>query len=714
MPITLVQSAAAAFPDGPSPMGLRLQCTPGPGGACLYQPVPGAGFGSAVHCRCMLAPRDAAGGQVQLMGLWSAAGEPIAWLAYDTDTRQAAMQTTSSASAWIDLPAALAWHALELGHDPAAAGGPRVELLVNGISRATLALTTADAATSFWLGGLNPDHSLIGTMDLAHWVIADGGVGVHHREPASAYGDDPARWLVVYNRAVADADAWAEHYRAARGVPYANLCGLDLPTAEVLDQVGYDALAAAIHDYLDRNHLADQVVGLLLGFGVPGYLEAPGSYTRLPITALLHHDSPAAPNPAPLFNPLYRDLLGDRPAADALLGFRFTGRIDGPELATAVALTDRASAVMALPLDPAADRVWIDPVPGEPSVSPVYTQPVNAWADSLEPESLRLPIERAPVEAGHDAVSSAAVVWGWRMTAPPTDFFNETSGRTALCLQLRQADPASLSARDPLGSDWLSHAIAVGYAAAAASSGPFSLTTMPKPGPMFAALRAGWTLAEAWLVAQPYVRGGLQLLGDPLMRLPFPRAGFDVFGPAGKLDQLDLDQPLAVLHAGQAALPLSVSDWEPGVIERLLVRRIDATGRHDGGATSIELLRVGDALVVPPPAAAWPSAADWPVARRGGRVVLTLLWPAELVVGEIDLVQAFAQVEGGDPVAIGELTGSALLHRRVLEIEVAPPTQATRYRFVLHRGPGVREMPWSAWVAPAASLSTTPTPMELA
>lgn len=713
-PFTLEQSTDAVFVDGTSPMGLRLTCTPGPGGAYLREPMPLAGSGPTVHSRCLLAPSGLSGGRLQVMGLWSAAEAPLVWVTLDSDTNRLALETSTAQSAWLDLPTAITWHTVELGHKPTAAGGPEATLWINGTLRAQVSLTSTDVAASAWLGGIEPEGALTGTLDLAHWTIANGEIGVQHREPISPHADDPARWLVVYNRAVDDADAWAEHYRAARGVPYANLCGLDLPTAEALDQAEYDNMHAQVIDYLARNALSGQVVGLLLGYGVPGYLDGPGGTTRWPITALLHHDSAATLNPAPIFNPHYRDLIADRPAADAMLGFRYTGRIDGPDLAAATDLIDRATAVGASQLSATDNRVWIDPYPGEPSVNPIFTEPVAAWAGSLKPDRLRLPVERASEPVGHDAVSSAAVVWGWRHTAPPAGFFGSGSSQAAACFQLRQADPAALSARDASAGDWMSRAVAAGYAAAAASAAPFSLSTLPLPTPMFDALRAGWTLAEAWLVAQPFVRGGLQLLGDPLMTVPFPKAGYDVLGPKARLDQIDPDAPLAVLPESQTDLALDIELWQPGETRQLWVRSIGGTGMSDAATSSIERQRVGDALLPPPPSPAWPDSAGWQVTRRAGRLIATLLWPAAIAPGEVDRVELQAVSGEDEPIMIANRTGAELLHRRVLELEIKPSDAPTRYRLVLWRGEAYRELPWSAMVSPGEPLATMSTVLELA
>lgn len=705
MPVTLTQSEDARYPDGPSPSGLRVTLSPGLRGAYLRREVPASAMADALYARVMLNPGGATDGQAHILGMWSAADAPLCWVTLDTDARQVYFQTTADESMAAPLPAPLAWHAIELGHDLMAM---TATLWVNGVEVAALGLPSADAAASAWIGALNKDDALSGSLDLAYWAVGDAYHGPHRRQVTTEHTGDPARWLVVYNTAAAGADAWADHYRASRDVPYANLCGLDLPTDEVIDEPTMETLRDAVAGYLDRNGLTQSVMGVLLGFGVPGYVTFPGSSTETPVAELLMTDTPGT---LPVINPLYHPVLGDRPAAGALAGVRLTGRVDGKDLAEAVALVDRASGLMQGGATPSSDRVWIDPVAGDPSVGPVYTEPVLAWSASLEPERLRLPIERASSGAGHDAVSSDCTVWGWRHAGPPAGFFGPAGSGRSVCMQFRKSVPSAISARDAAAGHWLRAGIDAGYAAVSASSRPYDPGAMPMPGPFYAALRAGWTLAEAWAVARPLLRDGLQLLGDPLLTAPLPKAGYDIFGPGPRVDAVDMQTPIAVLHADDRSLTIEASHWPaPGAVGHYRVRRFGADGTGDAAAASVALQRIDNMLLAPPPAPAWPDKTDWAVRLAGDELELCLAWPDAPPRNAVDRIEIEQQAEDQSVTPLATLSP---IRSAVRVYATNHPIMPTRYRFVIRRGLASHPTPWSAWVDAAPSMAQPPVALEL-
>src|SRR5262249_43341077 len=127
-----------------------------------------------------------------------------------------------------------------------------------------------------------------GVIDIDEIVLADEPIGPVLVAPTSDFADDAARWLVVYNSAEPDSVAWAERYRAARGVPFANLLGLPLSSNEEISALEYDDLRAAVAGYLNDNHLDAQVMGILLGYRVPGYVDLGGFGDRSAIASLLY------------------------------------------------------------------------------------------------------------------------------------------------------------------------------------------------------------------------------------------------------------------------------------------------------------------------------------------------------------------------------------------------------------------------------------------
>jgi len=697
MPTLLQQDAAAGFPDTAGAIGLLATTTSGYGGAYVSAPI---GPTDTLHTRFLFAPMDAAGGRAHLAGGWSADGT-VRWsVSWDADASVLALEVPGESPLTTTLPASLDWHHVEAGIDRATGAAT---LRVNGLLVGSISGATIGQTARCWLGVLAKSRGLAGDLAMDQWVLADAPVGPHRVTPTADHAGDPARWLVVYNADHADGAAWAEHYRAARGVPYANLCGLSLPLAETVDAAAYLALRDAVLAYLDDNGLAGQAVGVLLGLGVPGYVDYAGQGDVVAVSSLLHTDSAGD---AAAVNPLHRDPPIDRPTAGALGGVRFTGRIDRATLAEAVALTDRATALMADP--PSASvggTLWLDPVPEDVSVNPLYTAPAAAWAQGEGPGTLRVPVELAD-DGGFLSVEQDLAFWGWGQASVPVDFFGSDAGRRAVCVQLESADPVADSVRSASATHWLRAALDAGYAASAASSRAYSLSALPQVGVFFAALRRGWTLAEAWCVCQPFVRSGMQMLGDPLMTVAFPMSGFDLFGPAKHLEAIDMSQPAVRLPDSERAyaLPLELLP-NAGQAGHYLVRRVDALGRPDGATASTHAQPMGEHVVTPPPLPAWPDAGGWRVEVVAGELRTSAVWPvaprsrgAERVELQAEFADASVQVLWDTVPGVGQTRFS---------VSLLPPADSARVRWrVVGEAGSTSATAWSApLIEPAGVLS---------
>ncbi len=654
-----------------------------------------------LYVRFMLSASQADGGTCVIAGGIGDDGRSTWQLTLNADNQSLTLNVAGTELS-VGLTTAIAWHTVEVGLD---ASADNVTLRLNGIERGSASAPTI-ATRYAWLGAAFVDVGLAGVIDFDHWVLATNPIGVPLSTPTHDHAGDPRRWLVIYNRDDDDSAAWAAAYRQRRGLAYANLCGLSLPTDETITDPQYQNLRQQIADYLSDNAMTGQVVGLLLGYGVPGYadltLQGP-----TPLTSYLHND---ASHGNLAVNPLYQATITTRLLASDYGSYRLTGRIDAPDLPTALSLIDRADNLLQQPLahDQGADLL-IDINPDDPSVGPVYASQVSDWALSQLRDRLRLPtviFDSTPPTSA----SGEAVVWGWRDAAPSSSFFATPAGRRALCLQFYSAAQYATTLRDASATDWLNTALRAGYAAAALPSRPFSLSTLPLPATFFEAMRQGWTLAEAWLVSQPFIRGGLQLVGDPLLTLHLPKEGVDVFGPVARLDQIDFDQPLAVLHAGQSQLQLALEDAPPtGGYARYLVRRYDAMGRADFACAS-DYVALEQSHVIRPAMPAWPSFDSWRVQVVADRLVLTAVWPAPLRNLAIDRVQLQSQAEEESIAMIDAIDPVVGQCRAVFSVD--RPTITTRYRFRVVQGPATFDSPWSAWVAPASSTTASLTLLE--
>ncbi len=689
MTSTLTQNANAGFADlHPAPVGLRatLQAH----GEVLIHDLGVAR--DQLYQRWMINASSAAGGGVTIAGGIDGQGEGVWQARLDTDSQTVSV-TADGVSLAADLSAAITWHCIEVVAD-ASAG--QLTLYINGIERASEPVVL-QAIRYAWLGSAFQDASVVGDLDMDQWVIADTPIGVPMVEPMLDHAGDPRRWLVVYNRGDDDSAAWADAYRARRGVPYANLCGLDLQAAELITDAQYHTMRQQIADYLSDNNLDIQVVGVLLGFGAPGYADLTAQGPT-PIASYLHTD---AADGFAAVNPVFHATIGDRLAASDYTGVRLTGRIDAPDLATAISLIDCADDLIQMPLqyDGGADLV-VDVQSDNPGAGPVLSALVSDWTESQAFDRLRLPSTIYDAAAPTSA-SGEAVVWGWRDAAPPPGYFADPPGRRALCLQFGPEPQPATTLRDPSAADWLNTALQAGYGAVAAASRNYSLSTMPRPEPVFEALRRGWTLAEAWLIGQPFIRGGLQIVGDPLLTIGFPNAGFDVFGPVDRVDQVDPDQPLAILHAGERALQLSAADAPPaGSAARYVVRRIDEHGRA-GQATASTYRAINQDQPVRPALPAWPGFDNWRIRMTDGRLQPTAVWPAALIGLGIDRVELQSQA-GTDPLVLVDQVVPVVGQRRAI-FTTDRPVVSTRYRFRVVQGVSQFHSPWSDWVDPEAA-----------
>lgn len=698
MSTALSQQLSNSPPQLPGTTTLQID-TNGQPGALLHD------LGSdqnTLHCRLMLDVTQASGGQLTVAGGLRADGRSVWQLVVDTDITSMRLEADASQIS-ATLPNAMAWHCVEVSLN-ATAG--LATLHINGIQRATMN-ASLDATRQAWVGGAFFDTTLTGTIYLDDWVLSDQPIGVARAEPQHQDGSDPRRWLVIYNRSNHDSCIWADTYRDRRGVPYANLCGLDLPLTETITAGEYETMRQQVNDYLNDNNLCEQIVGVLLGFKVPGYADVAGQGTLTPIASYLHTDDTHG---LPTVNPLYQSSIAERPVASAYGSVRLTGRIDAPSLAEAIAMIDRADHLADQPLvyDQGAD-VLIDINPDNPNVGPVYTQPVADWTDGEGLSRLRLPSTVYDAQAPTTA-SSESVVWGWRDAAPPPGYFGTPAGRRAICMQLDPEPEPAVTVRDALAMDWLSRSLQAGYAFAAAPSRAYSLSSLPLPHLFFEALLQGWTVAEAWLVAQPFVRDGLQLIGDPLMPIAFPKAGYDVYGPADRLDLIDFDSPLAMLHAGERELALGPGDLPAaGEPARYLVRQLDGEGRPDL-ASAATFTSIESDQIIRPALPAWPAREQWPVTQRNGQLLLSAHWPASLRAHSVDAVQLVSQVGSEDPIVLDELAPVTGQRRVVFSID--RPSETTRYRFSIVQGPAAFHTPWSSEVAPTHPPTQTLTVLE--
>ncbi len=699
MSTVLAQSAEASFPDraSQSGVGLLVSMATGDQGALLAHDL--GSQHAALHVRFLCNPWGVSGGRfVPLAGL-DGHNDEVMRMTFDANTRVLeARLPGGSVSAVLD--GVLPWQCIELGIDTVLG---QARLWINGVPAGQISGDlSASTLRTIWFGAIHKQTAVAGACYVDEICIGDEYIGPAVALPTQPHAGDPARWLVVYNVADNDAVSWAESYRQARGVPYANLVGLALPTTETIDAGQYAALVGQVEDYLAGNHLAGQVMGILLGYGVPGYVDFSGVGPLEAVPALMQTADTSAGTPA---NANATPAPAQRPTSADMSGDRMTARMDARNVASASVMIDRAAGVTASGLSGNDSTIYFDPFVGiEPAFQDVFNEMI-AWATGLRGMKTRLPIVLSGdpggnAEAGFLAVSNDGVFVGWSSALPDPDIFTVPAGRRALCVQLFLAGATATSLRNTAPDNWADTPIDAGYAAAIVSSRDNPVSAIPDTGALLDALRVGWTLGEAFHVAQPLLRSGFYLVGDPLMRMEMPREGYEVFGPLDGLEGLDPLSPLAVLPGDAGGFDVSDSPPAEFVESHYVVRRSDARGRAEASYRSVRAVHIAGVAYPPVTAPAWPDLSDWPVSLESGRVLLRAVWAEPIGGAGISSIELQAQPDG-QAVTVAATAGWNP-RETSLSVSLPMPSVKTRYRWRFTSADGVvQHSGYSRWVEPS-------------
>lgn len=698
MSTTLTQSASASFSDRPntSGVGLHVSMSIGDEGALLSHDL-GSEY-EAIYIRFVFNPWAVSGGRfVPLAGL-DGQGNVAMRMTFDAGTRGlVAWLPGGSLSAVLD--GVLPWQCIELGIDTVSG---EATLWVNGVvADQSSGDHSASTIQTVCFGAIHKQTAVTGDVYMDELSIADDYIGPVVTPPTLPYAGDSARWLVVYNTAEPDAVSWANTYRQARGVPYANLAGLTLPTTETINAGQYAALVDAVEAYLTDNHLAAQIMGVLLGYGVPGYVDFTGSGPLEAVPALTQTAATTAgtsPNTNATPTPSQRLTFDD------LAGGRMTARMDARDIASANTIISRADTVIASSLTGSDSTIYFDPFAGnEPTYQDAFDDMI-AWATGLRGMKTRLPIvfsgdPAGNAEASFDAVINDGLFVGWSSTLPDPDIFSNPAGRRALCVQLFLEGATATSLRNEVPDNWADTPINAGYAAAIVSSRDNPVSAIPHVGALFDALREGWTLGESFHVAQPMLRSGFYLVGDPLMGIAMPRRGYEVFGPLDSLEHLDPASPLAVLSEDAAEFDVSNNLPAEFVESHYVIRRSDAQGRAEASYPSVRVMNIGGVAYQPVTLPVWPDITDWPVLQESGRVLLLAVWAEPIGGTHIQAIELLAQPDGQAFSVVA--TPSFSPRDTWLSISLPMPTVKTRYRWRFTSADGVvQHTDYSAWVEP--------------
>lgn len=677
------QSASAAHPDEVQADGDAAETTPGaavvelaPGGdtAYLERLMPGAM--TLLHTRFAVNASDFTDGQAVVLQGLGAEGEMV--FAVAVTMASIGLGLADEEPIVVTPPTSMdaaAWRNVEIAIDRNARTATLwIDDQLCGITESGGAIA-AVARLRFGAPSRSGDAS--GVIRLSRWSIGSGRLGPAVTPvPRLATLADPARWLVVYNRDDADSRAWVQTYRQARSTPLANLVGLSLPTAEHITGQQADIIADALHDAMALRP-PGAIRGVLLGHRVPAFAEGRPIEARLAPIATWHDDD------------------GER-AALLTRNHLVFARLDGESLADADALTARAIAIAETPMRE-NDAVVLSPQAGGPT-------PWREWQHTPAAQRLHMMMEAIPelptppaTPLSNDAFLIAVVPEEPGESA--AGVFGSRSRPRVLAVFLPDGDvlPTLRGAES-----WPEVALGAGYAAVciATRSNADALNLVV----LFESLRRGRTLADAFVAALPSdaAPGDWVLVGDPLLTLVTPAAGWRVLGPVSMLESLDSDAVAVELPASarSVALPLAA---QPSVnhTARWLLRNINAFGQSDVGVASVRAVSLDNTARPLPLPPIFPAHAGWRVARQGNLISPCIVMDRSFMAARVERIDLLAQDANGNETLVAQFVPRCDASSFSCETELADAP--LRFAFRLTTADGASETtPWSTLIAPAA------------
>ena len=361
--------------------------------------------------------------------------------------------------------------------------------------------------------------------------VRDSGEVPEDIEPEDRTAQRPDSWLVVYNQNKFLSVQWAHWYAQRREIPTRNLFGVAASSSEHLPDLAtaQSEIMDPVKAYLgDNPDIEENIMGIVVGFGVPLHFGEPpeipsiGGYS---IESALQDLSNVTPWEMNLDNPHRVPPYGVLPAGGRLTkttmlpDHYMVARLDGPNLASAKSLTMRAQAIEStMGLFSGDARTWYDYTDSAMPGGTWYWLKVavdsqTADFDEIDWWSFDADTEQTPFDAfrfsTHDLV-------GWddgRLAGTP-------AGARILAFDFNSWGATTLRSTSDDGARFVPNALAAGYAAAIGATGEPLCCVCPFPDTVLAALRKGWTLGEAFYMANPYDDWMWILVGDPLLRMP--------------------------------------------------------------------------------------------------------------------------------------------------------------------------------------------------
>jgi len=350
--------------------------------------------------------------------------------------------------------------------------------------------------------------------------------------PTAARAQGPQNILLVVNESSPDSARIADHYAKARAVPAGQIVRLKAPVADAISRSQYQvSIEEPIAAWLSRYLLQDQILFIVLTKGVPLRIDGTSGQAGTVASvdselAVLYRKMAGTPVAVAgrIDNPYF---LNDRPLSEArrftrsLADIYLVTRLDGFTADEVIKLIDRA-------VKPARDgRIVLD------QKSTMIDRGGDQWlAETAKRLTESGQAARVTLEATRAIAATTDPVLGyfsWGSNDPANQLrtmglayaagaiggmFVSTDGRTFRepPATWKPAPAGSATGGQTLAGDLIRDGI-TGMSASVAE--PY-LDAIVRPQILFPAYLSGYTMAEAYYLAMPYLSWQTIIVGDPL------------------------------------------------------------------------------------------------------------------------------------------------------------------------------------------------------
>ena len=613
----ITQGQFASAPNLDTTLGCRVSFTPGLGTA-YYTHDTGQSLMSW-HYSTLVRFADTFSGDINFISLRSIDDSVILDIKYLSLTNQLEFTPINNPAISIPFDHPTDWHQLEFSYENST---QQFIVYINGQSAS---ISTLDLNGKIFekiiLGCTYKSNDTTGHIDIDHAIINNQYIGTRFPKPLSSHADAPSRWLLVYNKDNEDSLIFAKYYLETRGLSYANLLGLSLPTDETITHSQYQAMRDQIYLYLSNNDDKKQIMGIFLGYGVPGYYNQ-STYTH----STSAHLQTSQADQQIIHNTSYNSEKITRPTLETSKYKKMTAQIDAPTLNEALEMLDKAKVISEKknPQHNPNAKIYLDTHTG--SQNSALFSDFEAWTkeDAITPLNTTIKLNDSQSENDEfTTISSDDFFFGTTniITAPPEGFFSQPSGRRIFAFQFNNNLITASSLRTPNPNQWLPKSINQGYASGAGTSGIISLSSVTNIPRFLEALSQDWSLAEAWHVACPTLRDKLFLIGDPLMKVSFPKACTKIYQTT--LNNTSLIKTLQP-HIKSFTIP---SNLHPTATQdnSYLITQTDYLGIENTAThANIKISTHNNKCIISEEKPIWPNTSNWPFSTENNQYLLSL------------------------------------------------------------------------------------------